>query len=123
MTEVFITVLAAGGEQELSAALNATPAARQLLDQLPLRLRFADFNAVEKVARLAEPSSMVEMPAGDDPEPGGVAFYAATADLVLYYRDVGCWPGIARLGRLSRRAVQVLSDQDVSFDAAIAHGD
>lgn len=46
-----------------------------------------------------------------------------TGGLVLFYRDVGHWPGIARLGRLSRRAVQALSDQDDAFDAVIAHGD
>ena len=107
----------------LPAALNTTPAAQQLLDQLPLRLRFADFNAVEKIARLPEPLSMSGMPSGDDPESGDVGFYAPTGYLVLYYRDVGYWPGIARLGRLSRRAVQFLSDQDDAFDALISQGD
>lgn len=122
-TEVAISVLSGDGGQVLSAVLNDTPAARELLEQLPLRLRFSDQNAVEKLARLPRPLSMAGMPAGDDPEPGDVGFYAPTGDLVLYYRDVGYWPGIARLGRLSEHAVQVLSSQDEDFDAVVATGD
>lgn len=122
-TEVAISILSGAGERVLSAVLNDTPAARELLGQLPLRLRFTDFNAVEKLARLPQPLSMTGMPAGDDPEPGDVGFYAPTGDLVLYYRDVGYWPGIARLGRLSRSAEAFLRDQHEDFDAVVSTGD
>ena len=122
-TEVTITVLAGDGEHVLAASLNETPTARALLAQLPLRLRFSDFNGVEKVAKVPRPLTMTGMPVGDDPEPGDLGFYAPSGDLVLYYRDVGYWPGIARIGRLSDRAVQAIAAQQQDFAAVIAVGD
>ena len=66
-----------------------TPLPSDLIDQLPLTLRFRDFNHVEKIAKLPRPLTMEGVPAGDDPEINDIGYYAPSGDLVLYYGDVG----------------------------------
>jgi hypothetical protein len=51
-----------------TAQLADNPTARDLVDQLPLTLRFRDFNRVEKIAELPRPLIMDGVPAGADPE-------------------------------------------------------
>jgi hypothetical protein len=76
------------------------PAARALVEQLPLTLVIADLNGVEKLAPLPAALPMDGMPAGDDPAPLDIGYYDPSGDLVLYYGEVGYWDGIARLGTI-----------------------
>src|SRR5688572_6737064 len=64
VTDIRITVC----HQTFTAQLADNPTARDLVEQLPLTLRFRDFNSVEKIAKLPRPLSMDGVPAGDDPE-------------------------------------------------------
>lgn len=86
------------GDEVLDARLWDNAPARDLVARLPLTLSFRDLDDVEKFARLEVPLSMEGMPAGDDPDPGDIGWYAPSSDLVLYYGDVGYWNGIARIG-------------------------
>ena len=86
------------GGTVLLATLWDNPAARSLVDQLPLSVPFRDYGQQEKVGTPSLPLSMDGMPAGDDPEPLDIGYYAPSGDLVLYYADVGYFAGIARLG-------------------------
>ena len=95
---------------------NAT--SRSLIDQLPLTLTFSDFNRVEKIGRVPLPLSMEGMPEGDDPEPNDIGYYAPSGDLVLYYGDVGYWPGIARIGQFTSD-LDPIQHQDQNFTATI----
>lgn len=92
------TVLITIGDTTLQGQLWDNPAARDLAARLPLTFTFSEFNAVEKTARLDPPLTMDGMPAGDDPNPGEIGWYAPSSSLVLYHGDVGYWNGIARLG-------------------------
>ncbi len=83
----------------LQAHLWGNPTAQDLAGQLPLTLEFDDYGQVEKTAALPRPLSMTGVPAGDDPEPYDIGYYEPAGVLVLYYRDVGYWNGIVRLGR------------------------
>jgi hypothetical protein len=87
------------GDTVLDATLEDNATARSLLDQLPLTVPVADFGRQEKIATPPRPLSMEGMPAGDDPEPGDIGYYAPDGVLVFYYADVGYFDGIARLGR------------------------
>lgn len=87
------------GETVLQATLWDNPTARSLIDQLPVTVPFDDFGQQEKIGTPPRPLSMDGMPAGDDPEPLDIGYYAPHGVLVLYYADVGYFPGIARLGR------------------------
>ena len=95
-TSLTVTV----GDREFTAEVGDSPPARELLAQLPLRLGFRDLNGVEKVAPLPGRSPWTGCPPGADPEIDDLGYYAPTAELVLYYGDVGYFEGIVRLGRL-----------------------
>jgi hypothetical protein len=106
------------GETVLSASLGDSRTARDLHDQLPLTLRFTDFGAVEKTAPLPRPLTMDGAPAGADPEPYDIGYYQPNRVLVLYYRDVGYWPGIVRLGTFADPD-DVVRSQQQAFSAEI----
>jgi hypothetical protein len=85
VTDIRIAV----NDQTFTAQLADNPTAADLIDQLPLTLRFRDFNHVEKIAKLPRPQTMEVVPAGDDPEINDIGYYAPSGDLVFYYGDVG----------------------------------
>ena len=87
------------------ASLYSNPVAADLAARLPLTLTFRDFNSVEKVARLDSPLHLRGVPDRDGPKPGEIGYYGPSQGLVLYYDNVGTWPGTDRTVRLrSRRA-------------------
>lgn len=61
---------------------------------------FRDFGDQEKLAPLPRKLDVSGMPKGDRAPAGDISYYSPTGSLVLYYRDVGYWDGIVRLGRL-----------------------
>ena len=106
------------GDNVINAELRDNAPARALMERLPLTLSFSDLNAVEKIARLDAALPMTGMPDSDDPEPGDIGWYAPSGDLVLYYGDVGRWPGIARIGRITGDLNAVAGQHD-DFTATI----
>jgi hypothetical protein len=106
------------GNTVITAELWDNAPARALFDRLPLTLDFSDLNAVEKIARLDPGLPMTGMPDGDDPAPRDIGWYAPSTDVVLYYGDVGYWPGIARIGHISGD-IGTITDQQGNFTATI----
>jgi hypothetical protein len=106
------------GGAVIAAELWDNAPARALIDRLPLTLDFSDLNAVEKIARLDPELPMTGMPDGDDPAPRDIGWYAPSSDVVLYYGDVGYWPGIARIGHISGD-IGTITDQQGNFSATI----
>ena len=106
------------GATVITAQLWDNAPARALIDRLPLTLDFTDLNAVEKIARVDPALPMTGMPDGDDPEPGDIGWYAPSSDVVLYYGDVGYWPGIARIGHIID-GIDTIAAQGGDFAAAI----
>ena len=96
MSAILITI----GDRTFTAQLADNPTARDLVDQLPLTLRFRDFNRVEKIAELPRPLTMDGVPAGDDPEINDIGYYAPRAISFSHYGDVGYFDEIVRIGRL-----------------------
>jgi hypothetical protein len=113
-TQIHIVI----GNTVITAELWDNAPARALLDRLPLTLDFSDLNAVEKIARLDPELPMTGMPGGDDPAPRDIGWYAPSSDVVLYYGDVGYWPGIARIGHISGD-IGTITDQQGNFTATI----
>jgi hypothetical protein len=118
VTDIRITV----SDQTFTAQLADNPTARDLVDQLPLTLRFRDFNRVEKIAELPRPLTMDGVPAGDDPEINDIGYYAPSGDLVLYYGDVGYFNGIVRIGRVDAADMSVIERQPDGFELTIDRG-
>jgi hypothetical protein len=118
MTKILITTR----DRTITAQLADNPTARDLVDQLPLTLRFRDFNRVEKIAELPRALTMDGVPAGADPEIKDIGYYAPSRDLVLYYGDVGFFNGIVRLGRLDAEDMSVIEPQPDGFELTIERG-
>ena len=106
------------GDTVITAELWDNAPARALIDRLPLTLDFSDLNAVEKIARMDPALPMTGMPDGDDPAPRDIGWYAPSSDVVLYYGDVGYWPGIARIGHIGDD-IDTIADQQGDFTATI----
>ena len=106
------------GDTVLTGRLWDNATARDRIAQLPLTLRFRDFNAVEKIALLPRKLSMNGVPAGDDPFPCEIGYYAPSGDLVFYYDDVGYFTGIVRIGQFDGSMDAIVS-QTGDFTARI----
>ena len=118
MTNIRITV----DDRTFTAQLADNATARDLVDQLPLTLRFRDFNRVEKIAELPRPLTMDGVPAGADPEINDIGYYAPSGDLVLYYGDVGYFTGIVRIGRLDAEDMSAIEPQPDGFELTVDRG-
>jgi len=95
---------------------NAT--ARDLMSLLPLTLTFKDYNRVEKLSRLPRALSIQGMPRGAGAVPGDIGYYAPSNDLVFYYRAVGYFPGITRIGHFDD-SMDVIARQTGDFTVSI----
>lgn len=106
------------GDTVLTGRLWDNATARDLIAQLPLPLTFRDFNGVEKIAQLPRTLSMDGVPAGDDPLPRDIGYYAPSGDVVFYYDDVGYFTGIVRIGQFDG-SVDAIVSQTGDFTARI----
>ena len=110
MTNIRFTL----GSAQLTATLADSPTVRDLADQLPLELTFADLHEVEKIAPLPRPLDLTDAPVGAAPGRGDIGYYAPLGNLVLYYAEVGYWEGIVPLGRFDGEVGAVESPPDDS---------
>lgn len=110
------------GDTVLTARLWDNATARDLAAQLPLTLTFSDYNSLEKIATLPKELSTDGAPAGDDPLPGDIGYYAPWGNLVFYYGDVGYFNGIVRIGQFDS-SVDAIAGQTGDFTATIELAD
>ena len=110
------------GDTILTARLWDNATARDLIAQLPLTLPFSDYGRQEKLATLPRKLSMEGVPAGDDPLPREIGYYAPAGVIVFYYEDVGYFNGIVRLGRFDGD-MNAITSQTSDFVARIELAD
>jgi hypothetical protein len=110
------------GDQTLTATLDDSPAARDLLAQLPVTVDMTDHGGVEKTGPLPGSLSLDGQPEGADPDPGDLGYYAPGNDLVLYHGDQSYYAGIVVLGRLGGDAAERIAEMDGSITATVAAG-
>jgi hypothetical protein len=108
------------GSQSFTATLQDSPAAHDLVQQLPVTVQMTDHGGVEKTGPLPTPLSLEGQPAGADPDPGDLGYYAPGNDLVLYYGDQSYFPGIVVLGRMDGDAAERIANIDGSVTATVA---
>jgi hypothetical protein len=113
-TQIRVTI----GDTVLTGRLWDNATARDLIAQLPLTLTFHDFNELEKISQLPRKLSMDGVPAGDDPFPRDIGYYAPSGDLVFYYGDVGYFNGIVRIGQFDGN-MDAITSQSGDFTARI----
>jgi hypothetical protein len=83
-----------------TATLIDSPTTRDLLSLLPLTLTLEDYAGTEKIAYLPRKLSEEGAPAGVDPSPGDITYYAPWGNLALFYRDFGYAKGLIKLGHM-----------------------
>jgi hypothetical protein len=106
------------GDTVLTGRLWDNATARDLIAQLPLTLTFSDFNRLEKIAPLPRKLSTNGVPAGDDPSPRDIGYYAPWGNLIFYYGDVGYFNGIVRIGQFDDD-MNAITSQTGDFTARI----
>jgi hypothetical protein len=107
------------GDQTFGATLRDSPAARDLVAQLPVTVEMTDHGGVEKTGPLPGLLSLEGQPEGADPDVGDLGYYAPGNDLVLYYGDQSYFPGIVVLGRMNGDAAERIADMDGSVTATV----
>ena len=75
---------------------------------------------MEKTGRLPRSLSVEGQPAGADPDPADVGYYAPGNDLVFYYGDAPYYPGIVILGRMERQAAERIGDMPGTIIATVS---
>lgn len=71
----------------IEATLLDNATARDFLSLLPLTLTLEDYASTEKISYLARKLSTAGAPAGVDPAPGDIAYYAPWGNVAIFYRD------------------------------------
>ena len=110
------------GDQRFTATLDDSPAADDLLAQLPVTVDMVDHGGVEKTGPLPRPLSLAGQPGGADPDVGDLGYYAPGNDLVLYHGDQSYFPGIVVLGRLDGDAPERIAVLTGSVTATVEAG-
>lgn len=108
--------------QVMHAVLWDNPAARSLLDQLPLTLEFTNYGSQEVIAVPPGAITMDGMPEGDSPISGDIGFYRPTGVVSFFYSDIGFWKGSARLGRIDGD-LNILRGRSDPFSVTIERSD
>ena len=112
--EVTMTV----GGQEVTITLLDNATARSLWEQLPLTLKFEDFNGTEKIAYPSETLSQEGAPASYDPDAGDVTVYGPWGNIAIFYENYGDSAGLIPVGHIDS-GLEVLSGQDGDFTATL----
>jgi len=84
----------------ITATLDDSPAARDFASLLPLVLTLQDYNSTEKISDLPRKLSTQDAPAGIDPSPGDITYYAPWGNLAIFYKDFGYSRGLVKLGAI-----------------------
>lgn len=88
------------GDRKMEAVLENNSASRSLMMQLPITLRFEDYNGTEKIAYPASALDISDAPNSCDPGPGTLAYYAPWGNVSLFYREFELSSGLVPLGML-----------------------
>lgn len=94
--------LAIPNGESVTLTLGDGASARAFRALLPLTVELTDYNATEKITDLPKRLTTEGEPAGVDPQPGDLAYYAPWGNLAVFYKDFTYSRGLVRLGRLDR---------------------
>ena len=108
------------GRELASATLTDNATARDFLALLPLAVTLEDYAATEKITVLPRKLSTEGAPAGSDPSPGDIAYYAPWGNLAIFYKDAGHASGLVLLGRVDSpiEAVRTAGRSKVTIERA-----
>lgn len=77
--------------------LNNSNAAKELLEQLPMKIEVENYSHNEKIFYPSKKLSTVDTPMANAKN-GTIAYYAPWGDVVMFYKDFGSASGLYELG-------------------------
>lgn len=105
-------------DKQLIYALNDSPAAAALLEQLPLTVQVEDYSSNEKIFYPPQKLDISDSPAASDGS-GTLAYYAPWGDIVMFYGDFDENPSLYELGRIvSGEELLSQLDGSITIEAA-----
>ena len=96
-TDSEIRILVSDGNNDIIFALNGSPAAKSLYDQLPLIVDVEDYSTNEKIFYPPEKLDGTDAIEGRGPF-GSLAYFSPWGNVVMYYSECGPYPGLYLLG-------------------------
>lgn len=90
--------------RHIRGTLRSSTIAASFADQLPLTLHFEDYGQQEKIATLPTALNTAGAPSASSAAVATIAYYAPAQALVLYYENVGRYPGIMPIGAVDEIA-------------------
>ncbi len=95
-----MTIRFSFADQDFTATLDGSAAAREFLGLLPLDLTIEDYSTNEKIARLPQRlTSIVDKPFGNE-APGDLCYFAPWGNIALFHAGYRYSSGLIRLGRI-----------------------
>ena len=86
--------------KEIIVALENNSATENFLNQLPLELRFEDFNRTEKISTLPKELDTSNSPNSCIPKNGDLTYYSPWGNLAFFYKDFRHSNGLVPLGKI-----------------------
>lgn len=86
--------------KEIIVALENNSATENFLNQLPLELRFEDFNRTEKISTLPKELDTSNSPNSCTPKNGDLTYYSPWGNLAFFYKDFRHSNGLVPLGKI-----------------------
>lgn len=113
---IFFSIAAYGAEEkiklsfdnkEIIVVLENNGTAESLLKQLPLTIKFEDYNSTEKISYLPEKLDISKSPDGCTPHTGDLTYYSPWGNLAFFYKDFRYSRGLIPLGKIESGAEEL----------------
>lgn len=106
------------GDKVGTIELNGNDAARSLLEQMPMRLKFEDFGSAERIAYLPQKIKLGSSPTSCAPSEGDLTYYIPWGNLAVFVKGYRPSNDLVPLGKLSGQALEIIrssSDRTVEI--------
>lgn len=105
-------------EKEIVVLLRDNSAARSLLEQLPLILKFENYGGTEKISYPPEKLDISKAPNNYTPSAGDLTYYAPWGNLAFFHKDYRNSDGLVPLGRIES-GIENLQEINGDFSVTI----
>lgn len=102
------TIEIVAGETAYPIELLENDAAKALVERLPMRMKFEDFGATERIAYLDGKLEVGASPTSTTPQTGDLAYYMPWGNLAVFVKPFRRSEGLVPLGRLSDAALEAV---------------
>lgn len=105
-------------EKEIVVLLRDNSAAKSLLEQLPLTLKFENYGGIEKISYPPEKLDISKAPNNYTPSAGDLTYYAPWGNLAFFHKDYRNSDGLVPLGRIES-GIENLQEINENFSVTV----